>query len=304
MAAYDYTNTGRSTFTRHAILTADVARFDRGFIISGLSSDDDGVVDVGSVAMINDEIVFVVAVSMPTVTVERGCADTIPQIHAAGSEIWFISGVVGNDERTHVAGSQIGVKLLPYTQDGTAVPIAYADPLTVTFNWRHARPYPPGRFRCDDEAWFTRRFVMEELATELTFTWTHRDRILQSDQMVPHQSGNIGPEPGVTYTARVFDNQGILRRTVSGLTTNTWAYTRAMAEQDFIIDPPTGRVEFHSVREGLASLQGYTTLIEVLGLTFGEDESEFNFVTAGYVAPASDTIFNFQNAGYIPPTSE
>lgn len=303
MAAYDYTNTGRSTFTRHGLLVAAIGRLDREIVIGSVSSDDDGVVEVGTAAMLNDEVVFVVAVNGSNVTVERGCADTIPQEHSAGSEIWFIDTTVGNNSRTYSAGSQIGVKLLPYTQSGVAVPITHADPIAVTFNWRHARPYPPGRFRCNDEPWFTRTFVMEEAQNELTFTWRHRDRLLQSDQMIPHIAGNIGPEPGTTYIARVYDSGDVLRRTVTGITGNTWLYTRTMAEQDFLIEP-TGRVEFYSIRDDLTSLQGYTTLIEVEGLTFGEDESEFNFRTAGYVAPTSDTIFNFQNAGYIPPTSQ
>lgn len=302
MAAIDYTRRGKGSFAKHALLTANAAHLDATITLTSFTSNDGSTgVEAGNILMVDDEFMFVLAVSS-VVTVERGCADSIPAAHASGADVWIIDAPPSSDGLNYTSGSTIGVKLLPYTSSGQAVPIEYAPPHALALNWRHARPYPPANFKCATEPWFTRRFVMLETESAIVFTWAHRDRLLQMDQMVGHTNGSIGPEPGVTYTIRVYDDTDVLRRTVTGVTGETWTYTRAMAEDDFVLGP-LGYIEIHSTRDALDSLYGYQTMVEIRGLTFGEDESKFDFTLAGYIAPTSGDSISFENAGYTPPSS-
>ncbi|MRE90953.1 MULTISPECIES: hypothetical protein [unclassified Stenotrophomonas] len=79
--------------------------------------------------------------------------------------------------------------------------------------------------------------------------WAHRDRILQADQLVDTTQGNIGPEPGTTYTVRWY-LAGALVRTQATISGTTDTYT-----------PPAGRggkqirVEVEAIRDGYRSWQ-------------------------------------------------
>ncbi len=302
MAASDYAKTARAAFVSYAMLDGPIAPLETTVSIKVLSSPEGESIEVGMVAMVGDEFTVVSGVAGNQIDLERGCADTIPEAHDDETDVWFFDFDLGSDFTTYSAGTDIGVKLLPYSLSGSEVPIEAAPPHALTFNWRHARPYPPGDFKVRGVPWYQQTFVMLEAEADIVFTWAHRDRLLQLDQVVSHTAGSIGPEPGVTYTARVYDSRGTLRRTEIGITGTTWSYTRLMAEDDLLIDP-AAVIEFSSARGDLDSLKSYRTNIEVLGLVFGEDETEFNFALAGYTPPVSDTIMNFNNAGYTPPTS-
>lgn len=303
MAASDYKKTGKAAFVSHALLDGPVTHLQSLVSIRGITSPEGERIAVGMVALLGDEFTVVSSIIGSQLGLHRGCADTIPEAHSDGTEIWFFDFDLGSDFATYSAGTTVGVKLLPYSVSGAEVPVEAAPAYPLTFNWRHARPYPPGDFKVRGVPWFQQTFVMLEAENDIAFSWAHRDRLLQLDQVVPHTAASIGPEPGVTYTARVYDSRGTLRRTEVGIAGSSWQYTRLMAEDDLLIDP-IAAIDICSTRGGLDSKDSYRTNIEVLGLVFGEDESEFNFKVAGYVPPASDTIANFNNAGYIPPTSE
>jgi hypothetical protein len=91
---------------------------------------------------------------------------------------------------------------------------------------------------------------------ELVLAWAHRDRILQDDQIIDTNEASIGPEPGTTYTLRLYDENDVLRRTETGLT--GVSYTWATEETDSGL---TGRlnnnvrIELESVRDALTSTQ-------------------------------------------------
>jgi hypothetical protein len=266
MAASDYTIRGSGLMAPYAQLTAAVAHGDTTLAIGPVRSNDPSAIYVGMTVMVGAEIMRVVSVAVPNVTVERGCADTIPMSHESGTACWFFDSEVGTDDTPYGGGSTVGVKILPYTTSGGNVPIENAPPLPLNFNWRHVRPYPPGRMRCDGEPWFTRRFVMLEGVDELTFTWAHRDRLLQSDQLIDHLADSIGPEPGTTYAVRVYLANGTLLRSES-VTGTVWEYLRSMAEIDFSSASGADRyVEIESLRDGFASLAAYIIDIRIMGL--------------------------------------
>lgn len=232
--------------------------------VAGASED----LVLGMAIMINDEIMKLGSTTLPTLTVSRGCADTIPASHDTASVAWFFDNDAGTDGREYTAASTIGVKLLPFTGSGGSVPLEHAPPHALTFNWRFIRPYPPAQFECRGAAWHSEVFEITSTNGGAIFTWVGRNRIVQADQLVGHAESGVTPESGTTYTARVYKADDTLVRTVTGITGTTWTYAFSQA----IGDLPTkeGYVTIHSVRDGFESLHGYRTDVVVRSAGLGE----------------------------------
>lgn len=264
MAASDYTINSSGPMCPFGVLAGAVGYSATTLILKGLSSTRPNDIVVGMAAMIDDEIVRIDSIDLPTITLARGCADTVPSVHQAGALIWFFSLSLGSDNRAYVAGDTAAVKVLPFSTSGNNIPIEASPPNDITFNWRAARPYPPAAVQCEGSAWYNSVKQMSLGSDALVWTWNHRDRLLQADQLVPHGEADIGPEPGTTYGARVYDPDGVLLRTVTGIVGKTWTYTRAMAEADSFT-APEAFIELFSERDGFTSLQSYRTAIRVVG---------------------------------------
>lgn len=270
MASSDYTIRAEGTLAPSGVLSGAIGHLETSITLSGFKGT---APSVGMPAIIGGEIVKIVSADLPNLTIARGCADTIPAAHAAGARVWFLSPNIPVDAREYTGGDTIGVKGLPFTLGGGTVPIPNAPPMTLTFNWRFARPYAPGNVKCDGVAWCDGPHVLELGATELTFTWAHRDRVLQSSMLVDHTSASIGPEPGTTYIITVLDDAETPVRTVVGITGTTWEYTKAMMVSD--LPNEVGFVELFSRRDGLDSWQKYRAAVMLrmpgLGEALGEN---------------------------------
>ena len=140
---------------------------------------------VGMAVMCQDEIMRLDAFSDSSVTLSRGCADTIPQAHTDGAMLWFFGDWTGSDKIERLAGTTIGIKPLPLTTGGNTVPLAGVPPTSLVFNSRMIRPYAPGNVQCEGEPWFNDR-ALDLASTPLAFTWNHRDRVGQHDLLVGH----------------------------------------------------------------------------------------------------------------------
>lgn len=207
-------------------------------------ADGVGLVDVATAtaALLGDEIVRVDAIDIATgtLTVGRGCADTVAQAHAAGERIWFVGGGdVASDTTEYIDGETLAVKLLTNT-GSEQLAEASATAMSVEMAGRQARPYPPAAPTLNGEAWPAEIFEMADVA------WVHRDRKAQADQLIDQTMASIGPEAGTTYTVRWYLG-GTLFNTASGIAGTSASYA-----------PPTDgalRIEIESVRDGLTSLQ-------------------------------------------------
>ncbi len=226
------------------LITAMTATTTAIALSAGVSLD---MIEVGSEALIDDELVRVVSIDpvAATLTVARGCVDTVPMPHAVGARVWFTDEYVGFDGREYLANESPQAKLITRTSQGELNP-DLATAIALTMRRRQIRPYPPGRLRINGdtypaEAWGSGGTVVA--------TWAHRDRLLQADQLVDSEQSSIGPEPGTTYTARWY-LQDALVRTQTGITAATDSYL-----------PPVGsggktlRVEIEAVRDGFTSWQ-------------------------------------------------
>lgn len=210
-------------------------------------------VGLGGVLLIDDEYMRVDALDLlaGTVTVARGVADTIPATHASGARVWWQTAAPTGDFRDYATGELIHVRLLTRTTSQTLDPIyAYIDDLTI--GGRQGRPYPPGNMKVNDEP-FGDAHVTDG---DIVLTWAHRDRIVQGNTLLEHGAGSTGPEPGTTYTIRVYGADGVtLLRTIVGEAGTTWTYDVAMSMVDG--DPGVMWFEVEAVRDGLVSWQHY-----------------------------------------------
>jgi hypothetical protein len=158
-------------------------------------------------ALLDDEIVRVDAVDHATgaLTLGRGCADTVPAAHAVGARIWFYDGFEGADETAYTAGVTLQARLLTNTSIGQLDSgLAAIDSLTL--QGRQGRPYPPGGLLINGSAFPV------SVEGDVVLSWAHRDRVMQADQLIDTAMGSIGPEAGVTYSARLLraDTQVVL----------------------------------------------------------------------------------------------
>lgn len=209
--------------------------------------------------MINEEILSVVANNVTSITVARGCCDTIPQEHASGSTIWFFDDSINSDLVEYAGNETLGVKVLPKTLSGGAVPIANADPIEITFGFRFIRPYPPGLVEINGDPWF-QSFELSPDILEFVISWAHRNRVTQGDTLVDHLSASVTPEVGTTYRLRVFTAADELVRSITGITGDTLTYTHVEALVDFdaiSVGHISAYMLLDAVRDGYTSWQGY-----------------------------------------------
>lgn len=251
-----YGDAGTGEWSPTAVLASGIGPATTTLTLSGGSLLD--VIPAGVPAILGGEIVRVVAVdaSAGTMTVQRGCIDTVPASWPAGTRLWIWHGYGAYDPAEYAPSEVVQSKIITVTTaDRLAESAAPSDSLTMT--GRQARPYPPGRLRINGAAW------PSTITGELTIQWAHRDRITQSDQLIDQEAGSIGPEPGTTYTIRLYAPAGTLRRTVAGLTGTSYTWTTEAADSG--LPPGTYnslvRIELESVRDGLASHTRYDVTV-------------------------------------------
>lgn len=101
-------------------------------------------VDIGSWGLWESEIVRVDALyANGLCSLARGCVDTLPQAHAAGTSILFMGDDHGTDAREYAASEVLSVKLT-VKAGAEEQPLASATAHSVTFASRQARPYVQG----------------------------------------------------------------------------------------------------------------------------------------------------------------
>lgn len=262
MADSDYTTRGTGPITPTAYLSGTLSQDpDAPVQFYGFSSSTGVLPTAGASAMIDDEIVKVVSITEDgDIVLERGCADTIPQVHAAKTIIYFLDDAVGTDNREYMATETIGVKVLMRT-NGAPMAVRSSPPNALTFNARFARPYPPGNVYVGASRWYAERFELNLDNPSLLLQWAHRDRVTQDDQLYGHSVGSIGPEAGVTYRLSFYNDADGLAHTEDGITGTSLSLSLVtlMGYYSLLSGDPSidTYVLLYSMREGIASLQPY-----------------------------------------------
>jgi hypothetical protein len=260
-SATTYNQRGQGEFCPTAVLGSSLAQELTSTTTYSGELDID-LVDTGTYAYINDEVVLVTAINTTTqsLTLTRGVMDTVPVSQAAGSRIWFADGAQGVDPTEYAAGETVNARLLTVTGKGTLA-LASAPTDSLAMNRRQNRPYPPGNVKINNVAY------PAVAKGDLVISWAHRDRLSQTVSLVLQTNGNIGPEAGVTYTLRIYGEAGSLRRTYSGLTGTSQTYTLADDTADSGLGRPNAalRIELEANRAGVISLQKHSIAFERAG---------------------------------------
>lgn len=187
-------------FVATALLASDISDDpgERVFTVDGWTGLGD--VAIGTLAAIGDELVRIDGVSGTALTVGRGCLDTVPQAHPAGTPIICWQQLANASDAGFAAGETVTIKMLPETGFGT-LPLAQAPEDAVTLASRAIRPLPPGDLRGNGTS------VVNPNALNLgpvLLTWSHRDRLTQTSSVFDaYDAADIGPEPGVTYVVEI-----------------------------------------------------------------------------------------------------
>jgi hypothetical protein len=215
-------------------------------------------VEVGTAALIDDEIVRIETVNntTKTITVARGCVDTLPATHTLGALVWFYEDETGSDQRQYESSEVVDVALLTVTNTAR-LDVGDVTPTAITIGGRQARPYPPGNVLVDGSTYINHaEGTAAASGADVVFAWTHRDRELQADQLVEHGAASVGPEAGTTYTLDIYDGLTLLRST-TGISGTGFTYTAAMISADGEPTAEFWTVKLKSVRGGLDSWQEY-----------------------------------------------
>jgi len=221
-------------------LTAAIAPTDTAITLAG--GIDLDLVTTPCAALIDAEFVRVDALDPMTgiATIARGCIDTVAASHATGAQVWLCDDFTGSDGRDYVPGEVVSAQLLTRTSSALLDP-SLATALSVTMAQRMDRPYPPAGLTVNGDAW------PSMLSGNLALAWTHRDRLLQADQLVDQSMASVGPEAGTTYNARIFFD-GTLEHSETGITGTSWTYTP-------VATSGLCRIELEAQRDGLTSWQ-------------------------------------------------
>lgn len=170
--------------------------------------------------------------------VVQGVLDTLPAFHTAGARAYFLTeGFGSTSEDPYASNLSVNVKLLPYTFR-TQLPIADATAMLLTLVHRANKPYPAANVKVNGDQWYGPP-VIEGAGDQLVLTWSHRDRIQQisGSAVLQQDAADIGPEAGVTYTVKLYDENDVLRRTITGLTDTTYTWGDEIADSALLYAP-------------------------------------------------------------------
>ncbi|MCV2877619.1 VWA domain-containing protein [Sedimentimonas flavescens] len=193
---------GQADFAPASWLTADLTSSAEDTEIQVQLNDSLGQVVVGSLCRVGQEYMRVdsaaVSGQIMTLTVGRGCLDTVPARHPTGAGVIFWQAVTGSDGTDYLAGESISIKLQPQSFSAQ-VGISETATDVLAFGSRAIRPYPVGRLKLN--ATYLPTGLLDDGDT---LTWVHRDRTFQTTLAIEdHDAASIGPETGVSYTVEV-----------------------------------------------------------------------------------------------------
>ena len=194
-----------------------------------------------------------------SIDLARGVLDTTPQAHPSGARLIGVGEWLASEGTERAPGEWVFVAAIPRTAtaQGDAELAANGQPFQLT--GRQALPYPPGRIRLNGQ---TEPAVV---AGDLSVTWAHRDRIQQTAYLVQQGDGDIGPEPGTTYTLRIRDRNDTLVHTETGLTGANFVWDVSSAASEAGAQGDRISMEIIAVRDGLGSWQPQLRHVERAG---------------------------------------
>lgn len=238
----DYVETAHGAWCSTATVNEAANYSDTAFTVANGKRLD--AVEVGMAALWDEEIVRVdmIDVGAGTITLGRGCADTVRSLHDPDSRLWFYATGAARDITEYTAAETVDVKLLSNT-GSQQLPEASATALPVTFVGRQALPYPPANVQIGGAA------RPATVSGNIVVTWATRNRELQADQLIDATAASIAPEVDVRYALKFFDASDVLlvSKLDIGAATATAVldYTGNVRMRAYTINDNGDSVQFH-----------------------------------------------------------
>lgn len=196
-AGSGFEDAGVADFSPRATLDADAGYLDT--VLQSATAAQLGS-RVGEFVQVDDELMRLDSVDTDagTITVGRGVLDTVPAKHLAGASItsWGDAALVSDVE--YASGEELSVRVLPTTGLGT-LSESRASAVSLLMDGRAARPYPPGNVKVAGAAY------PATVSGSFTVTWSHRNRLSQSDALIDTTAGDVTPYSNLRYGLRFMD---------------------------------------------------------------------------------------------------
>lgn len=238
-------------FSPRVTLATDVTPAQSSIGVDGLTALDADIIQPGTLAWLGGELCRVDALDADTgtVTLARGCVDTVATRHLAGTALYLAEDGLAAAGPVEIGSTSETVRAVTLATSGR-LDTAQAPQLSESnVPGRHRLPYAPGQLRLQATAY------PEFIVGELGLSWAHRDRLAQGGELVGEAAGSRGPEAGVTYTLRLYGETDTLLRTETGLTGTSYSYVDEGADSGL----PGGRrnnlvrLELEAERDTLTS---------------------------------------------------
>lgn len=246
------------------------------------SSKDLAIATAQTLAYINDEIVVVDTIEQDssglyTLTIVRGCLDTVPVKHGAGSAIILWEEFAESSEIQYVRGEEVSAKFLTTTEQDELT-LAEAPEDSIQFDSRAIRQFAPGNLRVDG-LYYPQSYTW---TGSHTLTWNHRSRraLAFSDVFGHAEEGNVVLDGDTqTYIVEVwavmdttsasYDYEKIFEKDVGRVTTyelNVSSVDGDSVDSNYM-DVPDGaksvEIRVIAVEAGYRSWQSATVTLQV-----------------------------------------
>ena len=228
-------------FCPSASLKNDIGYMDSSFELENVAEFE--LLEANHRIQANDEIMAFVSFDAVTnvITVERGCFDTVPQKHAAGSKIFGWDNYSGIDDLEYLSGENLSLKALTLT-GSDVLELSEATTHSLVLSSRAIRPYPPANVKINDE------YYPAEIVNDLVLTWADRNRVQQTGgSVLGWFDASVTLESGVEYTVELYDANDVLisATNVGAVDTTTVDYSA--------VTTATCKIKLYTVRDGYES---------------------------------------------------
>ncbi|CAM2991312.1 hypothetical protein [Acinetobacter celticus] len=248
---------GTIAYCETAELDQIISQTNTAFIVKNVGNI--ASVGIGTQITIENEIMVYQSYDTNTalLTVKRGALDSIPQMHSAGSVLYFADDFITVDSTEYVTSEVIEVKALTTTPSGI-LDIENVDAQQVEIHARAIRPYPPANIKINEEYWPI------ELETDLVLTWVDRNRVQQTGGSILgwFDSGVMIEQDTQTHLILTqFDENDVELATTNANVTGTTNYTMPISLMQ--ADTRTVEIVLKTVRDGYECLNPFIHIVEL-----------------------------------------
>jgi hypothetical protein len=246
----------RTSWTISSVLPAEAVStvdFESQFL--GLVPKEDDFVMIGTGTDSSVEFGIVTATSGGQLTIARGVMDTTPKSWAIGTRVWIIPANAPTADKTKRSEGEVATYRLRTITSKGKLATEDAPALNVTVTDRPHLPLRPANVKVNTVGFGS----VSVPSGNVTVTWSHRNRITESAQLMLWTGASMARETGQSTTVQLLDSSTrALFASYADQTGTSLTILRSVfgARTSAI-------VRVISERDGFVSLQGHEILINL-----------------------------------------